>query len=144
MPLIGIAAELVRRGYRCQLLANEHFRAEASARGIGFYAIAHERTHAEIPGNGTLSYYYLKFDRIREYFQQPGAFDERTVVVHTNAFGGSEPLAEAHRLRTVELILFPIRIRSAIAPAWPIAAYVAGPDGQPFSRGLCESGRCGP
>src|SRR6187401_454988 len=55
MPLVAIAAELVRRGHRCQLLANEHFRTEATARGIGFYAIAHERTHGEIPGNGTLS-----------------------------------------------------------------------------------------
>jgi rhamnosyltransferase subunit B len=134
MPLIAIAGELVRRGHRCQLLANEHFRAEATERGIGFFANAPERTHGEIQGNGVLSYYYLKFDCIREYFQRPGAFDERTVVVHTNAFGGSEPLAEAHRLRTVELTLFPVRIRSSMAPPWPLGARACGPDGERFLK----------
>lgn len=134
MPLIGVAGELVRRGHRCQLLANEHFRTEATRRGIGFFAIAPERTHGEIQGNGVLSYYYLKFDCIREYFQRPGAFDERTVVVHTNAFGGSEPLAEAHRLRTVELTLFPVRIRSLMAPPWPLGARACGPNGERFLK----------
>lgn len=134
MPLVHVAAELVRRGHRCQLLANEHFRGEATSRGIGFFANAHERTHGEIEGNGVVSYFYLKFERIREYFQQPGAFDEHTVVVHTNAFGGSEPLAEAHRLRTVELVLFPVRIRSCIAPAWPIGAKACGADGKHFLK----------
>jgi hypothetical protein len=36
IPLIGIAAELVRRGHRCQLLANEHFRAEAQQGELAF------------------------------------------------------------------------------------------------------------
>lgn len=136
MPLLAIAGELVRRGHRCQLLANEHFRAEASARGVGFYSIAHERTHGEIKGKGVVSYFYLKCDQIREYFEQPGACDERTVMVHSNAFGGSEPLAEARRLRTVELVLFPVRIQSAIAPAWPIGARACGPDGAQFLKRL--------
>jgi rhamnosyltransferase subunit B len=134
MPLMSVAAELVRRGHRCQLLANEHFRAEATACGIGFHSIAHERTHGEVEGNGVVSYFYLKFEHIREYFSQPGACDARTVLVHTNAFGGSEPFGEAHRLRTVELVLFPVRIRSSVAPAWPIGAKACGPDGEHFLK----------
>src|SRR6185295_17477374 len=140
MPLIAIAAELVRRGHRCQLLANEHFRAEAAARGIGFFANTAARTHgeiqAEIQSKHLVPYFFLKTGSIREYFEQPGAFDERTVMVHTNAYGGSDPLAEAHRLRTVELVLFPVRIRSAIAPPWPLGAWANGPDGEQFLRML--------
>ncbi|HVZ36210.1 MAG TPA: nucleotide disphospho-sugar-binding domain-containing protein, partial [Polyangiaceae bacterium] len=59
-------------------------------------------------------------------------------MVHTNALGGSDPLAEAFQLRTVELLLFPIRIRSAIAPAWPLGALLCGPDGERFSKALPE------
>lgn len=140
MPLVAIAAELVRRGHRCQLLANEHFRTEATARGIGFFPNTPARTHgeiqAEIQSKHTVPYLFLKTDRIREYFEQPGAFDERTVMVHTNPYGGSDPLAEAHRLRTVELFLFPIRIRSAIAPAWPLGAQACGPHGEQLLKAL--------
>src|SRR4051812_776415 len=77
MPLVVIAAELVRRGHRCQLLANEHFRTEATARGIGFFPNTRARTHgeiqAEIQSKHTVPYLFLKTDRIREYFEQPGA-----------------------------------------------------------------------
>lgn len=48
-PLIAIAAELVRRGYRCQLLANQHFEAEATQQGIGFYATTSQRTNSTQP-----------------------------------------------------------------------------------------------
>jgi rhamnosyltransferase subunit B len=58
------------------------------------------------------------------------------VMVHTNAYGGSDPLAEAHRLRTVELVLFPVRIRSAIAPPWPLGAQACGPDGEQLLKAL--------
>jgi rhamnosyltransferase subunit B len=140
MPLIAIAAELVSRGHRCQLLANEHFRTECTTRGIGFFANTPARTHgeiqAEIQSKHAVPYFFLKTESIREYFEQPGAFDERTVMVHTNAYGGSDPLAEVHRLRTVELVLFPIRIRSAIAPAWPLGARANAPDGEQFLKVL--------
>jgi UDP:flavonoid glycosyltransferase YjiC (YdhE family) len=53
-------------------------------------------------------------------------------MVNTNALASSEPLAEAYRLRTVRLNLFPIRIRSLIAPAWPLGARACGPDGERF------------
>jgi len=133
MPLIGIADQLVQRGYRCQLLANEHFRGEATARGIGFFAHTPDRTHGE-PQGSAVAYFYRRADRIQEYLAQPGAFNARTVMVHTNAFGGSEPVAEARRMRTVELILFPFRIRSTISPAWPIGARACGPDREQFLK----------
>jgi len=133
MPLIGIAAELVRRGRRCQLLANEHFRTEAGARGIGFFANSHQRTQDDAPSS-LVSRMYSTFDRLRDYFRGPAAFDERTVVVSTCALSSCELLPEAHRLRTVRLILFPIRIRSLIAPAWPLGARACGPDGERFLK----------
>jgi rhamnosyltransferase subunit B len=133
MPLLSVAAELARRGHRCQLLANEHFRTDAIAQGLGFYANASERIHAAVPGS-TVSYLYFKLDRVREYFQRPRAFDERTVVVNTNAFGASEPLAEAYGLRTARLILFPVRIQSLISPAWPLGERAYGPGGERFLK----------
>ena len=131
MPLLSVAAELAERGYRCQLLGNEHFRAAAFAQGVGFYPSAVERTHASVPGS-TVSYVYFKFDRIRDYFRQPHAFDERTVVVNSHHLSGSEPLAEAHGLRTVRLTLFPVRIPSLLSPPWPLGARGLGPEGKTF------------
>ena len=46
MPFLNVAAELARRGRRCQLLANEHFRPLAEAHGVGFHAHTTARTHA--------------------------------------------------------------------------------------------------
>jgi UDP:flavonoid glycosyltransferase YjiC (YdhE family) len=133
MPLLGIAAELVRRGHRCQLLANEHFRAEAGARGVGFHAISSKRTHDE-QGTGIVACMYSAFDVVRDYFRAPNAFDERTVVVDTHSLSSCEPLAEAHGLRTVRLNLFPIRIKSLIAPPWPLGARAEGPGGEHFLK----------
>jgi len=128
LPLIGIAAELVRRGQRCQLLANEHFRAQAVARGIGFQAITTQRTHK------FASHVYSTFDCTHDYFRRLHAFDERTVVISTNVLGAGEPLAEAHGLRTVRLMLFPFRIKSLISPPWPLGARALGADGERFLR----------
>jgi rhamnosyltransferase subunit B len=131
MPLLSIAAELVRRGYRCQLIANEHFRAEASARGIGFFSSTGERTLAQVR-DGIVPLLYHEFEGVQAYFGGPNAFDERTVVVSSNAFGAAEPLAEAQRLRLVRLLLFPVRIRSLISPPWPLGARALGPDRETF------------
>lgn len=131
MPLLAIAGELVRRGHACLLLGNEHFRQEAQARGVGFHAVSDQRTLDE-HGVGIVACTYMAFDRVSEYFRRPGAFDERTVIVNTNALSASEPLAEAYRLRAVRLHLFPIRIRSLIAPPWPLGARACGPDGGRF------------
>lgn len=79
-------------------------------------------------------YLYFKFDGVRDYFQRARAFDERTVVVSTHAFGALEPAAEAHHLRTVRLTLFPVRVRSLIAPPWPLGARARGPDGERFLK----------
>lgn len=133
MPLLSIAAELVRRGHRCQLLANEHFREHARAQGVGFFATTRSRTHGEVPGD-TISYLHFKFDGVREYFRKPRAFDERTVVVDTRLFSSIEPLAEAHGLRTVRLTLFPVRVRSLLAPPWPLGARALGADGERFLK----------
>jgi rhamnosyltransferase subunit B len=131
MPLASVAGELVRRGYRCQLIANEHFRAEASARGIGFFASTRERA-LPLVREGIVPFLYHEFEGVQAYFQQPRAFDERTVVVSSNAFGAAEPLAEAQRLRLVRLLLFPVRIRSLISPPWPLGARALGPDRETF------------
>lgn len=133
MPLLSIAAELVRRGHRCQLLANEHFRAPAAQCGVGFHATTTERTHSETP-RPPVACLYLDFERVRGYFERPEAFDERTVVVNTHVYSATEPFAELHGPRTVRLTLFPVRIRSALAPPWPLGARALGPDGEHFSK----------
>lgn len=133
MPLLSIAAELVRRGFACQLLGNEHFRSKAVACGVDFHANAIERVHHEVRGS-SVSYMYWAFDRVREYFATPGAVNAQTVVVNTNPFSASEPFAEAHRLRTVRLTLFPVRIKSLLAPPWPLGARALGPEGERFLK----------
>lgn len=133
MPFLHVAAELVRRGHRCQLLANQHFRAAAEQRGVGFHAHTTARTHGEVPGDSA-SYLYFKFEGALEYFARANAFDERTVVVSMHNYGALEPFAEAHRLRTVRLHLFPSKIKSLLAPSWPLGARAIGPDGERFLK----------
>ena len=133
MPFLSVAAELVRRGRRCQLLANEHFRGAAEERGIGFHAHTTARTHGETPGDSA-SYLYFKFEGARDYFARPNAFDSQTIVVSMHNYGALEPLAESQRLRTVRLHLFPSKIKSLIAPSWPLGARACGPDGERFLK----------
>jgi rhamnosyltransferase subunit B len=133
MPLLGVAAELTRRGHRCQLLANEHFRDEASARGIEFYGTIRERTHHEVPLR-PFEYVYYTFEGVHQYFREPASFHRETLVVNTHVFASSEPLAEAHGLRTARLTLFPVRIKSLLAPPWPLGALASGPDGEHFLK----------
>ena len=121
------------RGHRCQLLANQHFEAEARQRGIGFHSTTQQRTNSTQP-QPHLSYLFRVFDGVRGYFAKPGATDAGTVVVNTDIWASSEPFAEALGLRTVRLYLFPIRIRSLISPAWPLGARACGPDGENFLK----------
>ena len=131
MPFLNVAAELARCGRCCQLLANEHFRPLAEAHGVGFHAHTTARTHGELPGDSA-SYLYFKFDGARAYFARPNAFDPQTIVVSMHNYGALEPLAESHRLRTVRLHLFPSKIKSLIAPSWPLGARACGPGGDRF------------
>lgn len=133
MPFLHVAAELVRRGRRCQLVANEHFRAAALAHRVGFHAHTTSRTHGETPGD-TISRLYFKLEGVRSYFASPSACDERTVVVSMHDYGALEPFAEAYRLRTVRLNLFPAKIKSLIAPSWPLGARALGPEGERFLK----------
>src|SRR5262245_54193025 len=74
-PLIAIAGELVRRGHRCQLLANERFRGEAERAGIRFWATSQWCINSTQRGE-PLSYMFRTFEGVRGYFQQPCAQDE--------------------------------------------------------------------
>ncbi|HKO90989.1 MAG TPA: glycosyltransferase, partial [Polyangiaceae bacterium] len=89
-PLIAVAAELVLRGYRCQLLANQHYETEARQRGIDFCATTSQRTNSTEP-QAPLAYMFRVFAGVRNYFVKPGAFDASTVVVNTDVWGSSEP-----------------------------------------------------
>jgi len=133
VPFINIASELVRRGYRCTLLANEHFEAEALAEGIHFRATSSDRIH-HLVMRPAVDYLYYTFDRVNEQFEAPGGFDSNTVVVNAEDWSSSEPLAEAHGLRTVRLVQFPVRIKSLLSPAWPLGARAEGPDGEHFLK----------
>jgi rhamnosyltransferase subunit B len=133
VPFIDIASELVRRRYRCTLLANEHFEAEARAAGISFSGTTGDRIH-HLVMRPAVDYLYYTFDRVREYFERPSGFDSNTVVVNAEDWSSSEPLAEAHGLRTVRLVQFPVRIKSLLSPAWPLGARAEGPDGEHFLK----------
>jgi rhamnosyltransferase subunit B len=129
-PLIAVAAELVRRGYRC---ANQYFETEARRQGIGFCATTSQRTNSTEP-QARLAYMFRVFEGVRNYFATPAAFDAHTMLVNTDVWGSSEPFAEALQLRTVRLHLFPIRIRSLLSPAWPLGARACGPERETFLK----------
>lgn len=133
VPLMSVAGELVRRGYACDLLANEHFRGEAQQLGIGFFATTTQlRNSVEADGLSLDKCLFRTLDGAREYFQRPAAFNANSIVVNSDLWSASEPFAEALRLRTVRLHLFPVRIRSLLAPAWPLGAAALGPNGEAF------------
>jgi rhamnosyltransferase subunit B len=135
LPLLVVAAELVRRGHRCQLLANEHFRAHASSLGVGFEAISDRRTNFTGPeGYEVDKYLFPAFARTREYFRRPGSHDRNTVVVNHDRWAASDPLAQARSLRSVRFHLSPFKIRSLLAPAWPLGANVGGLLGETYRR----------
>ena len=92
VPFIDIASELVRRGHRCTLLANERFGAEAQAQGLRFHATTRNLTHHQTQ-RPAADYLYHTFDGVRDYFERPGAFDASTVVVNSGDWSSSEPLA---------------------------------------------------
>lgn len=134
-PLISIAGELARRGYRCRLLANEHFGAEATSRGITFSATTSWRvnyTGREV--YALENYLFPMFDGARAALQRPNAYDSDTVVVNLDRWAASEPFAEANGLRTVRLHLSPFKIRSLAAPAWPLGANTTGLLGETYRK----------
>ncbi|HKO89781.1 MAG TPA: glycosyltransferase [Polyangiaceae bacterium] len=135
IPLLSIAGELVRRGHSCHLLANEHFRAEALERGVGFSASTQLHTNPVGPCSYKVDEYMFRtFDGVRGYFERANASGVDTVVVNTEDWAASEPFAEARCLRTVRLHIVPLRIRSLLSPAWPLCAFAAGPQGEEFLR----------
>jgi len=133
VPFLNIASELARRGYRCQLLGNDHFEAEVRAAGIGFRGNTSDRVHPDHPPP-TVDYLYYTFERVRGYFSETGAFDRNTVVINAQDWAASELFAEAHGLRTVRLVQFPVRVKSFVSPAWPLGARAQGPDGERFLK----------
>ncbi len=133
LPLLAVCRELKLQQYRCRLLADEQFRELASSWGVPFHPITRDRI--EPRGCASLiPYLYHGFKMVRRFFLREDAFDRRTIVVNTHAFSASDPLAEAYGLPTVRLLLSPIRIRSSVAPAWPLGARALGPEGERFRR----------
>ena len=84
VPLLSIAGGLVRRGHSCQLLGNEHFRAEALAQGIGFFATTTVRTNPVGPYSYSVDEYMFRtFAGVGSYFERSQACGADSVVVNT-------------------------------------------------------------
>lgn len=133
VPLLSIAAEMVRRGYDCGLLANEHFRSEALGQGVAFTATTSRRRNFTGPeGYAVETYLFPELEGVRDYFQRPGAYDAGTVVVNLDRWAASDPFAEARRLRSVRLHLCPFKIRSVASPSWPLGANASGLLGETY------------
>ena len=136
-PLIAIAAELVRRGYPCHLLANEPFETLAAAQGVGFTAIAppQENNLTSVEHNfGT--YLFPSYERTFRFFEREVKRSDQVVVVNTDNYSASNSLAELYDLPICRAHVTPFTIRSWVDPACPWKQQARGPLGQTFLKYL--------
>lgn len=128
LPLIAIAAELVRRGYDCDLLANEPFRAVAKDQRIGFTSIAPAQFNDIVSSYVRCStYVFPSFPRVQRYFAEREATGERPrAVVNADVLSASNAMCELYRIPRVRAWLYPAKVRSVLAPSWPLARHCSG------------------
>jgi rhamnosyltransferase subunit B len=127
-PFTALAAELVARGARVTLLANDNWRALAQACGAQFASIAPPdptqsgRDDFAFFVDNVLPSFRRSFDAIAEL----RAAGERLVVVHKMGMLGAQCAAEKFGLPSVKVALQPSAIRSARRPAWPLTVLARG------------------
>jgi UDP:flavonoid glycosyltransferase YjiC (YdhE family) len=136
LPLLAIAAELVRRGYPCQLLANEPFRRLADARGVAFTSIAPAQFNDVVSTEVTFgTYVFPSYPRVRQFFAACDAAGERpAAVINVDETSASNAMCDLYSIPRVRIWVNPSKLRSVRAPSWPLARHLAGHFPYTFSR----------
>lgn len=132
-PMLALASSLARRGYRCELLANSGYEAEAAAGGVELTAIVDRKTafrKGEAVGFG--DYLFPGLPRVLERLADASAED--TLVVNSSRLSASNLVCEQRGLPTVRVHLSPFVLRSFDCPPWPYRAHLEAPSGEAAGR----------
>ena len=122
VPLLAVAAELRRRGHDATLLAASVFAQEARALDVDFVPITDR--HLDVPRgqNSFDSFYFPAFQPVVDYFERAVPAGQRLVVINIDHTATSNLICERQALPGIRLYLYPLKVRSLVAPPWPFAA----------------------
>src|SRR5215207_9426371 len=110
-PLLALGKRLSERGYRCHLLTNSVFRADAERAGIRFHGIS-ERT-ANFARDERVDFEDYLFPGLATFRRWADGYEaEGVVVVNCGRFSASSLWCERHQIPTVRLALSPFVFRS--------------------------------
>lgn len=133
LPVMAVAAEMVRRGHRCSMLANESFEPLAARHGIRFCPVAPQQKnnltdiHVSLRQN-----HFPSYERSFSFFREQVQPASPTVVVNLHNYSASSILAELYGLPICRLYLAPYNFRSLISPYVPLKTRCEGPLGRVF------------
>jgi rhamnosyltransferase subunit B len=126
-PVLALGRELVRRGYRCDLLSNQGYEQLAEAHGLGFRAVALAQTNNRVSGGETLNrIVFPSYPPTFEYFSEQLQRGERLAVVNLDECSATNLMCELHGLPLCRVVLAPVVFRSLHRPPWPLNAKLKG------------------
>jgi UDP:flavonoid glycosyltransferase YjiC (YdhE family) len=134
-PVLALGSELVRRGYVCDLLSNDGYRALAREHGLRFFPVTVEQTNNLVPGRANLEQYvFPSYPPTFRYFEQEMARGSDLLVVNLDECSASNAACEKYALPLCRIVLAPSKFNSVFRPAWPLNAKVRGPLAATYRR----------
>jgi len=128
LPLVALGAELVRRGYSCDLLSNAGYEALAARHGLSFRAVTVAQTNNLVSARDNLDQHvFPSYDPTFAHFDELHRRGERPIVINLDECSASNPMSELYGLPVCRLVLAPSRFNSVFRPAWPLNEKLRGP-----------------
>lgn len=127
-PFVAVARELVDRGEKVTLLANDNWAGLVQAAGAEFASIA----PADPPQDGRDDFLFFLSNVLPSFHQAYARIEAvrsrgcNVVVVYKMGMHGAACAAEKLRLPNVKVALQPSAIRSLHRPAWPLTGLARG------------------
>lgn len=119
-PLVALGQELVRRGYRCDLLSNEGAEGYARSAGLGYRAVTVAQTNNMVDLTENLEgHVFPSYQPTFAYFAEEIARGERLAVVNLDECSASNFMCERYDLPLCRMVLAPSRFDSMTRAAWP-------------------------
>lgn len=133
-PLIGVAAELVRRGYSVTFLSNEYFKPTIEEQGVSFFStgtIGHylkgNNPEAWLPNSDNMDnfqYYHApSFEPAFTYVTRVYASNNNLLVVSHTSNNGAAVAAKKLGIPLVNFTISPNAIFSFVNPPAPFCWY---------------------
>jgi rhamnosyltransferase subunit B len=135
LPLLGLGAELARRGFACDLLGNRGYESLAQSHGLGFRAVTCAQINNLVSGRENLdAHVFPSYEPTFEYFAEQLARREQLLVINLDHFSASNLMAERHGLPLCRVSLAPSAFRSLQRPAYPLSEKLRGPLAHTYRR----------